>query len=250
MATQPIGVVDDARRAELAANLAAVEQRLDAAVAEAGRAPGEVTLLVVTKFFPADDVLRLIDIGCREFGESREPEASRKVAAVRDVVDGLVAPTFDMIGTVQRKKARSVARWARTVHSVDGAPLVTALANGAAAALDVGERVEPLKVLLQVSLDDDPTRGGVSIGGLSALGDHVAASTSLQLGGLMAIAPRAGEAEYWMAKLAAAHADFVRAHPGATVLSAGMSGDLDVAVKFGSTCVRVGTAILGARPIP
>lgn len=250
MTTQPIGGVDDARRAELAANLAAVSERLHAAVAAAGRGADEVTLLVVTKFFPADDVVRLIDIGCREFGESREPEASRKVAAVREALEGRHVGAFDMIGSVQRKKARSVARWARTVHSVDSEPLVTALSNGATAALDAGERDAPLKMLLQVSLDDDPTRGGMSIGGLAALADQVQNSASVQLAGLMAIAPREGEPERWMAKLAAAHADFVRRYPDATMLSAGMSGDLDVAVRFGSTCVRVGTAILGARPIP
>ncbi|GAB19329.1 hypothetical protein GOEFS_081_00180 [Gordonia effusa NBRC 100432] len=242
---------DERRRAELAANLAAVSARLEAAVADAGRASGEVTLLVVTKFFPADDVLRLIDLGCAEFGESREPEAGRKVAEVVAALDDSAPrPKFDMIGSVQRKKARSVARWARTVHSVDSAPLIDALGRGVTAALDAGERDSALNVLLQVSLDDDPLRGGVPVDGLAQLAEQVESADALRLGGLMAIAPQHGERERWLAKLARAHADVVAEYPAATTLSAGMSGDLDVAVKFGSTCVRVGTAILGDRPIP
>ncbi|NMO03317.1 YggS family pyridoxal phosphate enzyme [Gordonia sp. TBRC 11910] len=252
MSSGNVGGVDDARRAELAANLAAARTRVDDAERAAGRSSGEVTLLVVTKYFPAADVLRLIELGCGEFGESREPEASRKIAEVRAALGpgASAQPVFDMIGSVQRKKARSVARWARTVHSVDSAPLVEALQRGARAALDAGERTAPLGVLLQVSLDGDAARGGVSIDGLPALGDVVAGASDLHLRGLMAIAPLHGEREMWMAKLAGVHADFVRRFPDATVLSAGMSGDLDVAVKFGSTCVRVGTAILGLRPIP
>ncbi|MFW0791665.1 YggS family pyridoxal phosphate-dependent enzyme [Gordonia sp. CPCC 205333] len=251
MSARTVGVGDDSRRAELAANLAAVSARLDVAVADAGREPGTVSLLVVTKFFPAADVLRLIDLGCTEFGESREPEAGRKVAEVVAALDDSASrPTFDMIGSVQRKKARSVARWARTVHSVDGAPLIEALGRGVTAALDAGERENALDVLLQVSLDDDPGRGGVPANGLPELADQVGTAAGLRLAGLMAIAPQHGDREMWMAKLARTQADFVMRYPLATTLSAGMSGDLDVAVKFGSTCVRVGTAILGARPIP
>ncbi|GAB90390.1 YggS family pyridoxal phosphate-dependent enzyme [Gordonia rhizosphera] len=242
----------DARTAELAQRYGAVRDRLDAAVAAAGRAPGEVELLVVTKYFPAVDVARLIGLGARAFGESREPEASRKIAELRAGPSGDAAvadAVFDMIGSVQSKKAKSVATWARAVHSVDRDKVVDALSRGAQAALDAGERTAPLDVLLQVSLDGDPARGGVPVGDLSALAEHVTTSAGLRLRGLMVIAPLEGAAEQWMARTAQIRERFLATHPEAGVLSAGMSQDLETAVAHGSTCVRVGTAIMGRRPI-
>lgn len=236
------------RRAELATNLESVTDRLSAALVAAGRAPDAAKLLVVTKYFPASDVVTLADLGCTEFGESREPEASRKVADVRDATAD--ALSFDMIGRVQRKKAGSVARWARTVHSVDTAPLVDALARAALTATETGARTAPLGALVQVSLDGDPQRGGVLIDDVAQLSEQIAAADALELRGLMAIAPTDGERERWMTLLAKVHGEHLRRFPEATELSAGMSSDLEVAVRFGSTCVRVGTAILGERPIP
>ncbi|WP_238423530.1 YggS family pyridoxal phosphate-dependent enzyme [Gordonia sp. 'Campus'] len=242
----------DARTAELADRLAGVRRRLDAAVDAAGRPAGSCELLVVTKFFPADDVRRLLDLGERAFGESREPEAGRKVG---EVLAGWAppepgdVPVFDMIGGVQSKKARSIARWARAVHSVDRPKIVDSLDRAAAAARDEGERVSPLDVLLQVSLDGDPERGGVVERDLPSLADQVVAAGSLRLCGLMVIAPLHGDADRWMAESARIHQEFRSRHPEAVVLSAGMSGDLEAAVAAGSTCVRVGTAIMGDRPL-
>ncbi|MDL9937411.1 YggS family pyridoxal phosphate-dependent enzyme [Gordonia sp. ABSL1-1] len=237
---------DDARTAELAERLGAVRARLAAAVAAAGRPAAAVELLVVTKYFPAQDVRRLIALGERAFGESREPEASRKVAEIRAEVTGVA---FDMIGSVQTKKAKVVARWARSVHSVDRDKLVVALEAAAAAALDAGDRADPLGVYLQVSLDGDPARGGVVAADLSALADLVVEAPALELRGLMAIAPLDGPRERWMAELADVHERFQETYPQAVGLSAGMSGDMEPAVHYGSTCVRVGTAILGDRPL-
>ncbi|MFT4044743.1 MAG: YggS family pyridoxal phosphate-dependent enzyme [Gordonia sp. (in: high G+C Gram-positive bacteria)] len=250
-------VAGDLRTAELAARLAAVRARLATAVAAAGREPGEVELLVVTKFFPAADVIRLIGLGERSFGESREPEAGRKIAEVRTnpAVARLGAATsFDMIGSVQTKKVKTVARWSRAVHSVDREKLVVQLSSAAAAALDAGERSAPLRVYLQVSLDGDPARGGVGEAGLAALADTVESSESLELAGLMVIAPLRGSSQqntsqYWMDQAQRIHHAFRENYPQAVGLSAGMSGDLDTAVAHGSTCVRVGTAILGQRPL-
>ncbi|WLP90406.1 YggS family pyridoxal phosphate-dependent enzyme [Gordonia sp. NB41Y] len=238
----------DARTTELAQRLGAVRDRLAAAVDAAGRAPGDVELLVVTKFFPAGDVSRLIGLGEREFGESREPEASRKIAEIADEVTASGA-AFDMIGTVQTKKARTVARWARSVHSVDRDRLVDALARSASAALEAGERSDPLGVFVQVSLDGDPERGGVVEEALPVLAEQVAGSAGLRLRGLMAITPLSGEPQHWMAELARIRAGFLERYPEADGLSAGMSGDMELAVEYGSTCVRVGTAIMGSRPI-
>ncbi|MFT4086856.1 MAG: alanine racemase [Gordonia sp. (in: high G+C Gram-positive bacteria)] len=247
MTDQP--VPEDARTAELAASLAAVRKRLADAELAAGRELGGVTLLVVTKFFPAEDLSRLIGLGADEFGESREPEAGRKVAQVRaERPEAQFA--VDMIGSLQRKKARSVARWARRVHSVDSDRLVQALAGASSTARDEGERTSSLGVLLQVSLDGDPARGGVVEAGLAALADEVLAHGDvLSLDGLMAIAPLEGVVESHMAALAGIRERFVSRYPQARELSAGMSGDLEEAVAHGSTCVRVGTAIMGNRPL-
>lgn len=237
------------RHEQIASALTEVRDRLEAARRDAGRAPGEVALLPVTKFFPASDVRILYDLGCREFGESREPEASTKVSAV--LVDAAVAAPvrWHMIGRLQRNKVKSVVRWADTVHSLDSGRLADALSSGVVAALDAGDRSRPLEVLIQLSLDADPSRGGVPVAELDALADRIAALPGLDLGGLMAVPPLGADPDAAFAQLHEVHADLLRLHPTATTLSAGMTGDLEAAVRHGSTCVRVGTALLGPRPI-
>ncbi|MFC8046921.1 YggS family pyridoxal phosphate-dependent enzyme [Nocardia sp. NPDC057353] len=236
-----------ARAAELAERLAAVTARIEAACAAAGRAPGEVRLLPVTKFHPATDIAILYDLGCRAFGESREQEATAKVT---ELTPGLSEPVaWHMIGRLQRNKAKAVARWAHTVQSVDSERLAAALDAAARSALDAGERSAPLRVLLQVSLDTDPGRGGVAPADLPALADRIAAAPALELAGLMAIPPLDAEPDSAFARLETLHTRLRGTHPGASELSAGMSGDLESAVAHGSTCVRVGTALLGTRPI-
>ncbi|MBF6169340.1 YggS family pyridoxal phosphate-dependent enzyme [Streptomyces gardneri] len=236
-----------ARTAELSDNLAGLLARIDAACHAAGRSPESVRLLPVTKFFPASDVAILHRLGRREFGESREQEAAAKVAALRD--EDLSGIRWHMIGRLQRNKARAVARWAHTVHSVDSERLATALDAGATAALEAGDRTEPVRVLLQVSLDDDPTRGGVAAGDLPALAGRIAEAPGLRLSGLMAIPPLGAESDAAFARLAMLHTLLLADHPDATELSAGMSGDLESAIEHGSTVVRVGTALMGIRPI-
>ncbi|WP_174188214.1 YggS family pyridoxal phosphate-dependent enzyme [Nocardia barduliensis] len=236
-----------ARTAQLSDNLAGLLARIDAACRAAGRAPDAVRLLPVTKFFPASDVAILHRLGRREFGESREQEAAAKVAALRE--EDLSGVRWHMIGRLQRNKARSVARWAHTVHSVDSERLATALDAGALAALEAGERTEPVRVLLQVSLDDDPARGGVAANDLPVLAERIANAPGLRLSGLMAIPPVGAESDAAFARLAMLHTLLLADHPDATELSAGMSGDLESAIEHGSTVVRVGTALMGIRPI-
>ncbi|AUH68772.1 MULTISPECIES: YggS family pyridoxal phosphate-dependent enzyme [Gordonia] len=238
----------DPRSSELADGLAATARRIAAAATAAGRDPAEIGLLVVTKYFPADDVVRLLRLGVREFGESREPEAGRKTAAVRARVD--VDFAVDMIGRVQRKKAGGIARWARRVHSVDSLPLIEAFDGASARALEAGDRDRTLGLLLQVSLDGDPERGGLAPAELAPAAERVLASPdTLSLDGLMAMAPLGADPDEAMERLARIRADFLRRFPHAVELSAGMSGDLEAAIAHGSTCVRVGTAIMGTRPI-
>ncbi len=239
----------EARRTELAANLAAARERVARAEAAAGRPAGSARLMVVTKFFPASDLRLLVELGATEFGENREPEAGRKLAQVRAELPEAEF-TMDMIGSVQRKKAKTIARWARRVQSVDSAELVDAFAAAARAAVDTGERSGPLGVLLQLSLDGDPARGGVAAPELDALAERVLAHDEvLTLDGLMVIPPVDGDPRAHLARAGEIARAFREAHPGATELSAGMSGDLEQAIESGSTCVRVGTAIMGPRPL-
>jgi pyridoxal phosphate enzyme (YggS family) len=244
-ASSPASPTASTRTAELTTALTDLLARIAAACRAAGRDPATVRLLPVTKFFPASDIHILYNLGRREFGESREQEAADKVATLGH----LSHLRWHMIGRVQRNKTKSVARWAHTVQSVDSERLATALDDAAGRARASGHRAEPLRVLLQVGLDAGPGRGGVDPAGLPALADQVARAENLRLAGLMAIPPLGGEPDREFARLAELHARLRVDHPAATELSAGMSGDLEVAIRHGSTCVRVGTALMGARPI-
>jgi hypothetical protein len=236
------------REQELAAALRAVCKRIDDAAAAAGRNGDEIELLPVTKFFPATDVAILSRLGCRSFGESREQEAAAKSVATAKLVGESVR--WHMVGQIQRNKARSIARWADAVHSVSSTRVVAALDRAATAALDSGERAGPLRVFVQISLDGDTTRGGVRLDMVDEVCGAVAEADALEFVGLMGIPPLASDAADAFARLEQEHRRVLREHPGATGLSAGMSDDLEIAIKHGSTCVRVGTALLGPRPLP
>lgn len=238
----------ETRRAELQHRLATVRARIAAACVAAGRDPAEVALLAVTKTVPAADVAILLDLGLSAFGENRVQEASAKIAQVAGLRPG-ASPSWHLVGSLQRNKARQVAEWATRVESLDSVRLADALDTAAGRALDEGRRAVLLPVLVQLSVDGDPGRGGVPPTGLAALADHVAACRSLRLDGLMAVAPLGADPRAAFAAVAAAAERLRAAHPGARVLSAGMSADLEVAIRHGSTVVRVGTALSGDRRI-
>ncbi|MGH3951523.1 MAG: YggS family pyridoxal phosphate-dependent enzyme [Pseudonocardiaceae bacterium] len=238
----------DARTAALAAALGAVRTRIEAACAAAGRDPREVRLLAVTKRFPADDVVRLIDLGVREFAESKDQEAGPKAREVSELRPD-VPVRWHMVGRLQRNKARSVVRWANEVQSVDSIRLADALAKAVALARRRGERSGPLDVLVQGSLDADAARGGCPLADLPALVDHIVQLGELRLRGLMSIVPVDADEGAAFARLSGTLHRLRATHRGLTELSAGMSGDLDHAIAHGSTCVRVGTALLGGREL-
>jgi pyridoxal phosphate enzyme (YggS family) len=240
-----------ARERELSDALSALRARLVHAAEAAGRNAEEIELLPITKFFPAADVLILRNLGCREFGESREQEASNKSAEVRAVL-GAEPIRWHMVGRIQRNKARSIAGWAFAAHSVDSARVIAALDRAAVEALEDGGRAEPLRVYLQLSLDGDESRGGVDIGrpdAVDELCDAVAAADGLEFVGLMAIPPLDADPDDAFARLQEEKERVQKAYQRPLGLSAGMSSDLESAVKHGSTCVRVGTALLGQRPL-
>ncbi|MEU6075162.1 YggS family pyridoxal phosphate-dependent enzyme [Micromonospora sp. NPDC047074] len=245
MTDSPATVRPD-RRAELAAGLARVRSRVSEACAAAGRDESEVTMIAVTKTYPAGDVVALAGLGVADVGENRDQEASAKAA---EVAAAGVTPRWHFIGQLQRNKARSVVRYADVVHSVDSVRLARALDAASAAGRD-----RPLDVLLQVSIDADAVRGGAlpdsadPDAGLDPVAEAVAGAEALRLTGLMAVAPLGWEPERAFARLAEVAAAFRAVHPGAVALSAGMSGDLEIAIRYGATHVRVGSALLGMRP--
>jgi PLP dependent protein len=227
-----------ARRSELERRLATVRARIARACETAGRDPDEVTLVAVTKFFPASDVDLLVELGIDAVGENRDQEAAVKVASVRH----RSRLTVHFIGQLQTNKAPSVVRYADVIQSVDRPRLVSALDRAAATA-----GVRPA-VLVQVSLDPDPHgRGGVPPVEAAALADAVGGSEHLQLRGVMAVAPLGADAGAAFAQLREVSAGILQDHPGASWISAGMSGDLESAIEHGATHLRVGSAILGSR---
>jgi pyridoxal phosphate enzyme (YggS family) len=238
------------RETQLAEALAGLRSRLARAAESAGRSPDDIELLPITKFHPASDIEILSGLGCLEFGESRDQEATRKIAELAGrVADGT---RWHMVGQIQSNKARHIASWAHVVHSVSSPKVINALARGAEEALADGGRTEALQVYLQLSLDGDESRGGVDIGATGRIDElcaAVSATEALQFVGFMAIPPLASDPDEAFARLEAERARVQTHHQHRLGLSAGMSGDLEVAVKHGSTCVRVGTALLGSRPL-
>jgi uncharacterized pyridoxal phosphate-containing UPF0001 family protein len=292
------------RRDELEANLAEVEARLAKACAAAGRPRDDVTLVAVTKTFPASDVRILAELGVNDVAENRDQEARRKAAECSP--PGL---RWHFVGQLQRNKARSVVRYADVVHSVDRPELIAALGEEAAKRRDT-----PLDILLQVSLDTpegvrsvipitldlrevqdlpeharhsatqtpgaspvtpaiptrsapsagQPTpgngaanaleagapvgpRGGAEPADVLSLAAEIAREPALRLRGVMAVAPRDADPDDAFARLATVAADLREAHPEARWISAGMSADLESAIRHGATHVRVGSALLGNR---
>ncbi|HEY2271897.1 MAG TPA: YggS family pyridoxal phosphate-dependent enzyme [Jatrophihabitantaceae bacterium] len=237
--------LDDGRRADLVGALGAVRSRISDACAAAGRDVRTVTLIAVTKTYPATDVATLARLGLLDVGESRDQEAAAKVDETAQLLAQLPdtsAPRWHFVGQLQRRKSRSVAGYAHAVHSVDRTELVQALS----AAVEQIDRA-PLEVFLQLSVDGDPDRGGALAADIPALADAVAAADRLRLRGLMAVAPMDADPDEAFAVVEQASSRLRGDHPGADAISAGMSGDLEQAVRHGATHVRVGTALLGRR---
>jgi pyridoxal phosphate enzyme (YggS family) len=247
------------RADDVARGLREVRGRIASACAAAGREADEVTLVVVTKYFPASDVRILADLGVTDVGENRHQEAAAKAEECADL-----PLTWHFVGGLQSNKAAAVATYADVVHSVDRLKLVRPLDRGAETRRThrtgrdeggpttraVGAPDDAIDVLLQVSLDPPGTehRAGAAPADLADLAAAVAAAEHLRLRGLMAVAPLGEEPAAAFERLAGVRADFLSDHPDATWLSAGMSGDLEQAIAAGATHVRVGTAVLGSRP--
>ncbi|MEE2522758.1 YggS family pyridoxal phosphate-dependent enzyme [Pseudarthrobacter sp. J75] len=247
---------DAARRDQLERNLSAVQHRIAAAAALRDAPPP--TLIVVTKFHPASDVRILSTLGISDFGENRDQEAAAKAADVAGFAETAAAPPrWHFIGQLQSNKAKSVVKYAHSVHSVDRLQLADALDKAMAAESGRTGRA-PLECFIQVNLDERATassgqsgagqRGGASPADVPELADRIASSGLLRLAGLMAVAPLGVPAEGAFEKLAGISARLQADHPGASGVSAGMSQDLEAAIRFGATHLRIGSDILGSRP--
>ena len=227
------------RREDIATGLATVRERIEGACRGSGRDPADVRLVVVTKFFPASDVRLLAGLGITDVAENRHQEAEAKAAECADL-----DLTWHFIGGLQSNKAAAVASYAGVVESVDRRKLVAPLSKGA------HQRSHAVDVLLQVSLDPPgrDQRSGADPAELDDLAAAVDVAGMLELRGLMAVAPLGEDPATAFGRLAEVRAEFLTHHPAASWLSAGMSGDLEHAVRAGATHVRVGSAVLGSRP--
>lgn len=273
----PLPPLDDDRTEQLRTRLGAVWARIDRAVERSGRAD-RPELIVVTKFFPPEDVLRLLRLGVRDMGENRDQEASAKSAEVARLVAAhaalhpasqLEAPRWHFIGQLQSNKARSVLGYASSIHSVDRPSLLKALRRAAAPAEETAESSaspdvasrrgrEPVAAaevdcLIQVDLRSripGDGRGGARPEEIGQLAAGLDAAPGLRPAGLMAVAPLDEPAAPAFERLAGFSAELRSAYPAAAMISAGMSNDLEEAVAHGATHLRIGRDVLGNRPAP
>jgi len=226
----------------LARNLEAVRSRIEAVAARSGRRAQDVTLVAISKTFPAAAIRAAWDAGVRHFGENRVQEWEGKQPDVCDL-----AATWHLVGHLQSNKARRAASLFHAVDSVDSLELARRLDSAR-----IAEANSPrLRVLIEVRLAPESTKSGAEPAQLEAIARGVLALPRLDLAGLMCIPPPAEDPEHmrpYFRRLRDLR-DALRSATGAAlpVLSMGMSHDFEVAIEEGATEVRVGSAIFGAR---
>ena len=225
---------------DLAQRFREIVDRIDLAVKSSNRSPTDVTLVVVTKNHPHQQVLDLLALGCRDFGENRDQEASPKAKEL----SGLSTDAFrwHFIGQLQTNKVKSVLEYAHFIHSLDRESLLTELQKR------TEDRADALGVFIQVNLTEDPDRGGVRVPDLMSFAEKVLASKGLKLEGLMGVGGLQVAPEAEFEKLANLSAQLRQLAPNAKGLSMGMSSDFEAAIGYGATHLRIGTAITGNRP--
>jgi pyridoxal phosphate enzyme (YggS family) len=224
----------------IAARLQAVNERIAAAARAAGRLPRDVTLVAVSKTFPAAAVAEGIAAGQRAFGENYVQEALDKMSALagRDV-------EWHFIGPIQSNKTRPIAEAFAWVHGVDRQKIAERLSDARPPGLP------PLQVCLQVNVSGEASKSGATPAGVLALARSVAVLPRLRLRGLMAIPEPTDDAALQRSRfrrLRELKEEIMAAGIALDTLSMGMSGDMEAAIAEGATIVRIGTAIFGARP--
>lgn len=225
---------------ELGGRYQAIADRVAGAARDSNRNREDITLVVVTKNHPHQLVLDLIELGSRDFGENRDQEASPKAKAI--AAETAVDFNWHFIGQLQTNKVKSVLEYADFLHSLDRSSLLDELQKRTA------EREKPLKVFVQVNMTDDPERGGVNPQDLMGFAERVLISPGLELVGLMGVGGLEVAPELEFERLAELSQKLQELAPSANRLSMGMSGDFEVAIAYGATHLRIGTAITGKRP--
>jgi pyridoxal phosphate enzyme (YggS family) len=222
------------RKEELSRSLADVQARIHDATARASRKVEEVTLVAVTKTYPVSDVEILHQLGVTHFGENRSAEGLEK--------SSIVSAHWHFQGQIQSNKIGAISSWAHTVHSLDDLSHVAKFERA------VGEIPgKRLNIFIQISLDGDSSRAGVRGDELLTLGQAISSTQHLDLAGLMVVPPIQAEPEKAFSEVAELARRFRQEFPTAQSLSAGMSGDYEIAIAHGATHIRVGSQILGPR---
>ncbi|QEZ47727.1 YggS family pyridoxal phosphate-dependent enzyme [Cupriavidus oxalaticus] len=225
----------------IAANLQAVNQRIAAAAQQAGRQPGDIALLAVSKTVSADRVRAAAEAGQLAFGENYVQEGVEKIAALADLRSRL---QWHFIGPLQSNKTRLVAEHFDWVHAIDRLRIAERLSAQRPAGM------APLQVCIQVNISGEASKSGVAPADVPALAQAVAALPGLRLRGLMAIPEPEDDPVAQRRPFAAMRALLDGLREGGLdldTLSMGMSGDMEAAITEGATTVRIGTAIFGAR---
>ena len=215
------------RRDQLAAALAKIHREI----------PAHATLIVVTKTFPASDALLLYELGERNFGENRDSEGAEKSAALPD--DAI----WHFQGAIQSKKIRSIVSWADYIHSLDSLEHATKID---AAARDL-EKVQRVFIQINLDLELRENRSGIALDDLTSFETELRPLSNIEVVGVMGIAPLGEDPAPAFARLAELSSQLRKSLPGASAISAGMSGDFQIALGYGATHLRIGSSILGSR---
>jgi hypothetical protein len=219
-------------------NFTAIDKRIEKACEKAQRSKNEITLIAVTKTYPAADVDLLKQVGIKDVGENKDQEASEKFKQVKEQFN------WHFVGQLQSNKAKSVVTYAELIHSVDRLSLAKAIQSSA-------QKISKTQqILLQIDLDQnstDPNRGGVHPNELLALAQEISAYENLKIMGLMCVNPLGQDPEMGFQRLAQIRQEFLERFPQAKILSAGMSDDFDQALLHHATHLRIGSALLGER---
>jgi hypothetical protein len=225
---------------DLAQRYREIVDRIDLAAKASNRSSADVTLVVVTKNHPHQLVLDLLALGARDFGENRDQEAAPKAKEIAKLTTE--AFRWHFVGQLQTNKVKTVLEYANFIHSLDRESLLTELQKR------TDDRADALGVFIQVNLTEDPDRGGVRVPDLMGFAEKVVASQGLKLEGLMGVGGLQVAPEAEFEKLANLSVKLQKVAPGARGLSMGMSSDFEVAIGYGATHLRIGTAITGNRP--
>jgi len=225
---------------DLAQRYREIVDRIDLAAKASNRSSADVTLVVVTKNHPHQLVLDLLALGARDFGENRDQEAAPKAKEIARLATEDYRWHF--VGQLQTNKVKTVLEYANFIHSLDRESLLTELQKR------TEDRADTLGVFIQVNLTEDPDRGGVRVPDLIGFAEKVVASQGLKLEGLMGVGGLQVAPEAEFEKLADLSVQLQSVAPGARGLSMGMSSDFEVAIGYGATHLRIGTAITGNRP--